>query len=85
MKIVYTSIFFRKFNKLPKVLQDDVREKITLFAENPRNPSLRAHKLKGQLRGYFSFSVNYKYRIVYEYDDAHTVALLTVGDHSVYE
>ena len=84
LRIVYTPSFVRTFDDLPSALQEETREKIALFQENPRHPSLKAHKLKGKLRKYWSFSVNYKYRILYEYDAKSTVALLTVGSHDIY-
>ena len=83
--IMYTSHFLRQFNKLPPALQDEVETKILLFTHHPQDPLLRTHKLKGDLRGYWSFSVNYSYRIVFEYDSKNSVALLSVGDHSVYD
>lgn len=85
MTIVYRPMFLRQYDKLPRDLQEEVKEKVALFAHDPRHPSLRAHKLKGRLRGSSSFSVNYKYRIVYEYESKNRVALLAVGDHDVYK
>lgn len=65
-------------------LRHEVYEKIELFKENVRHPSLRTHKLKGKFRGRFSFSVNYRYRIVFRYDKPDEIAFLDVGDHNVY-
>jgi plasmid maintenance system killer protein len=31
-----------------------------------------------------SCSVNYRYRIIFEWDDPNTIAVLSVGDHDVY-
>lgn len=85
LEIVYTSSFVRQFKKLPKALQDEVEEKISIFAKDPSHPFLKKHKLKGSLRNYYSFSVNYAYRVVFEYDSKNTVALLAIGDHDVYK
>ncbi len=84
LRIVYTPNFIREYKNLPLALQEEVKEKIALFAKDPRQPSLKTHKLKGRLQGSFSFSVNYRYRIIFEYDSGSTVALLGVGDHSIY-
>lgn len=84
MKIVYTPTFLRQYYKLPHDLQEEAREKIAIFRKNPTTPSLHTHKLKGKLKCYCSFRVNYKHRIVFEYDTADTVALLQIGDHDVY-
>lgn len=84
MRILYTPTFVRQYDCLPASLQEDIRERIAMFRANPRNPSLRTHKLRGALREQWSFRVNYRYRILYMYDDKDTVALVAVGDHSVY-
>ncbi len=83
-EIYYTPGFINTYKKLPENLKEETREKIEMFKKNPRDPVLKAHKLKGKLKGYWSFWVNYKYRIVFEYDSKTTVALLEVGDHDVY-
>lgn len=81
----YTPSLIRDFEKLDKDLQLEVEECVSIFRENPRNPSLRTHKLKDPLKKYCSFSVNYRYRIVFEWDSHKSAALLAVGDHSVYD
>ena len=85
MKVRFKPSFLRQLGKLPVLLQEEAKEKIALFEKNPKHPSLRAHALKGKLQGYSSFSVNYKYRIVYEQESKNTVALVKIGDHSIYE
>lgn len=84
LRVVYTPYFLRRYNKLPRLLQAEVQEKIGLFKQDPRHPFLKTHKLKGDLRNYYSFSVNYACRIIFEYDSRNTVALLSVGGHDIY-
>ncbi len=84
MKILYKPTFLRQYKKLPKNLQKEVKEKINLFEDDPSHPFLKTHKLHGPLKGSYSFSVNYKYRIVFEYTKEGDAELLAVGDHSVY-
>ena len=84
MKILYKPTFVRQYKKLPKELQTEIKEKIELFQEDPNHAFLKTHKLKGKLSGCFSFSVNYDYRIIFEYEGDSAV-LLTVGNHSVYK
>ena len=85
LMVFYTPGFIREYDKLPKGLQQEVKERIELFRTDPRHPFLRVHKLKGALRKRWSFSVNYSFRIVFEYDSKNSIALLAVGNHSVYE
>ncbi len=84
MEIVYTPTFVRQYGKLPTSLREEARSKIALFQKDPQTPALRVHKLKGKLQGYHSFRVNYRYRIIFEYDSSDTVAFLQIGDHAVY-
>ena len=83
--VLYTPRFIRHYQKLSSALRLEVDEKIDAFRRNPRDPSLKLHKLKGALKGYLSFSVNYAYRIIAEQDEKGVFALLAVGDHDVYK
>ena len=84
-EIVYTPGFLRQYKKLEDDLKEEVKEEIQLFAKDTKKKSLKTHRLKDKLKKYWSFSVNYKYRIVCEYDSKSVVALLSVGDHDVYK
>ena len=86
IEVEYTRRFLRDLSKLTAVLQEEVLEKVELFKNERNHRQLRAHKLKGELRGKLSFSVNYSYRIMFECaaGTKKTVILLTIGDHSIY-
>lgn len=84
MRIAFKPMFIRKFKKLLPELQDEVREKIALFKDPMNHERLKVHKLKGRLSDYYSFSVNYQYRIVFAWHDDTTAVLLDIGNHSVY-
>lgn len=85
MNIAYTPQFLRMFKKLERALQEEAVEKIELFANDPANAQLRAHKLNGKLKNRYSFSVNYQTRIVYTQLTKTEVAFLAIGDHDVYK
>lgn len=85
MKVAYLPIFVRQYKKLPKALQIEVKEKIELFKDNPSHPFLKTHKLKGVLKKNWSFSVNYQFRIIFQYLSQDEVILLAVGDHGIYD
>ena len=70
---------------MPLDLQEEVKEKVSLFKENPDHPFLKTHKLKGKLKDRYSFSVNYAYRIVFQYLSKDEAVLLCIGDHDVYK
>ncbi len=70
---------------MPAGLQDEVIEKIELFKNVDNHQRLEVHKLKGRLKKFYGFSVNYRDRIVFEYMSENEVALLAVGDHEIYK
>lgn len=84
MEIIYSSQFARKYRKLPLLVKGTAEEKEKIFRKNPFEPSLKTHKLKGELDGFWSFSVNQKYRIIFEFTKKDKVWFHTVGDHSIY-
>jgi len=85
MKVSFLPLFARKFNRLEVALQDEVMEKIELFKDEKNHKYLKVHKLHGVLSGRYSFSVNYKTRIVFSYLSKNEAVLLAVGDHDVYK
>ncbi len=84
LRILYKPSFVKKYRKLPKELQEEVKEKIALFKEDPNHPFLKTHKLHGPMKGSWSFSVNYQYRVVFEYTSPECAEFLTIGDHDIY-
>ena len=86
MEIIYSSKFAREYKKLPSNIKDIAEEQETLFRKNPFDPKLKTHKLKGKLNGFLSFSISYKYRIIFEFTkDKKTAYFHSVGDHDIYE
>lgn len=85
MHVTYLPKFIKKFNTLPQQLQDEVVEKIELFKDSKNHESLRVHKLHGRFKDCYSFSVNYKYRIIFTWTSDTEASLLAIGDHSIYE
>ncbi len=84
MKIGYKPQFIRQFNKVSKNLQEEVLEKIELFKDISNHQALKVHKLHGKFHDCYSFSVNYKYRIVFSYVTKTEVSILAIGDHDIY-
>jgi addiction module RelE/StbE family toxin len=84
MELQFSPKFLKKYNKLSEEQQEEVDQKIELFIQDQKHPFLKTHKLKGKLKGYNSFSVNYKDRIIFEYESKTLVSLLNIGDHKLY-
>ncbi|QQS23413.1 type II toxin-antitoxin system RelE/ParE family toxin [bacterium] len=55
------------------------------LAVTPLHPSLDTHKLSGELDGFWSFSINYRYRIIFEFIPDGSVRFHAVGGHEVYK
>ena len=85
MNIRYKSSFIRQLKKLELSLQHEALRKIELFKDPSDHKQLRVHKLRGRLKGSYSFSIDYKNRIVFEYEKDGSAALMAIGDHEVYE
>jgi len=86
MKIIYSSKFAREYKKLPNNIKDIAEEQEIIFRKNPFGQKLKTHKLKGKLSGFLSFSIGYKYRIIFEFaEDNKTVYFHSVGDHDIYD
>ncbi len=83
--ISYKASFVRQMNKLDRDLVDEVFEKIEFFKDVKQHNLLKVHKLHGKFSRCFSFSVNYKTRIVFEYENKQSVVFLVVGDHDIYK
>ncbi len=85
MKIRFLPIFVRHLNRLDPRLQLEAIEKIELFKDKGNYKQLKVHQLRGRLTRRYSFSVNYKTRIVFSYLSKNEVVLLAIGDHAVYD
>lgn len=84
IEVYYKPTFIKKFHSLEKSLQVEVLEKIELFKSPPNHKQLKVHKLHAKMKGFFSFSVNYRTRIIFEYGSRKRADLLTIGDHEIY-
>ncbi|MEI6553391.1 MAG: hypothetical protein WCO09_02385, partial [bacterium] len=77
----YTPHFLKMYAKLEARLCLDIKDKIKSFIKIENHQNLKVHKLKN-LTNTYSFSVDFKVRIVFEYgEDKNTVNFLYVGSH----
>ncbi len=85
MKIYYSSKFEREYKKLSKEIKKLAEEKEAIFRENLFDPQLNAHKLHGRFNEYWAFSVNDKYRVIFEFVKKDKIWFHSIGDHSIYQ
>jgi addiction module RelE/StbE family toxin len=62
-------IKLKKLEKRNRGLIKQISKQLSLFEDNERHPSLRNHKLKGDLGDIWSISVGMGYRMVYFLED----------------
>ena len=84
MKIFYLKKFIRQYKKLPIDIKNLAEEKEKIFRKNLNDPSLKTHKLHGDLKGFYSFSLNNKNRIVFDFDKNKNVRFYSIGNHDIY-
>jgi len=87
MEIVYKPSFIKQLNGLEVSLQKEVLSKIDEFKNPSNHRQLRVHALKGKLKGYYSLSINYQYRVVFVWigKGKRTAGMISVGDHDIYK
>ena len=87
INLIWTPKFKKSADKFIKQFPEytsDFKHTIINLEENPHNPLLRAHKLKGPLLGLYACSINYSYRIVFdlrEDEKTKNIILINIGSH----
>lgn len=84
MEFEYTPRFLRSLKKLPPAVQEDIIESVKRFAQNPRYPQLKFHRLQGRMKGLSAFSANFSFRVVVQMEK-HRIYFVDVGNHDIYE
>lgn len=84
MKIYYTGKFTSSYKKLPKSVKLVAEKKEKIFRKNPLDRVLKTHKLKGVLKGFWAFSIDRRYRIIFEFVSHSDVVFHNAGTHDIY-
>jgi len=85
IKTVYYSSSFKKSLEKYSSKKKKIANKIKKFIDNPFNQSLKTHKLTGKLTLYWSFSIDYHLKVIFEFIDEETVGLIDIGTHEIYK
>jgi addiction module RelE/StbE family toxin len=88
-QIVWSSGFSRTLKRLIRQkpqLRLTIEQTLQQLAEDPFHPSLRTHKLKGELSDKWACSIDYSNRILFKFVEnldsgEEEILLLTVGSH----
>ncbi len=84
-RIDYTPKFLKSFKGLRSEIQAQLIKREPWFRADCFDSRLKTHKLKGKLIPYWSFSVNYSYRVLFAFEDEHRVTFIDIGPHSIYQ
>ncbi len=84
MKIYYSNKFAKEYKKLPDKIKLVAEKKEKVFRKNPFDPQLKTHKLTGKLKSYWAFSLDYQYRIIFDFADKDIIWFHSVGTHEIY-
>jgi len=84
-EIQITSNYRKSYSLLPLKIQKITDKKVFLFQNNPYHPSLKTHQLHGKLALFKSFTINQKYRIIFQFIDNWKVIFFDIGSHKIYQ
>ncbi len=84
-KVRSTSEFEKSFRRLLVDIQDIADKKDLLFRQDAFDPRLRTHKLRGELEGYWAYSVNWHYRVLFRFLNENEVVYYDIGTHDIYQ
>jgi addiction module RelE/StbE family toxin len=85
MKVKYTKKFVKQYDKADLTIQTLFKEKLNLFINDPSNPQLRNHPLKGPLIGYRTINITGDWRALYTEKQQEEETIITfemIGTHS---
>lgn len=83
MKIIFKKTFIKQYAKLDEAKKLSVDSTLRTFLENPQNPQLKNHALKGKLLGKRAISAGFDLRIVFQVQENYLlVEVLAVGSHN---
>jgi addiction module RelE/StbE family toxin len=89
MQLVWTSAFSRTFKRLIRQspqLRPQIEQVLEQLLVDPFHPTLKTHKLKGNLEGTWACSIDYGNRIIFKFEinsdsGEEEILLLTLGSH----
>jgi len=87
-KIAWTPKSLRAYKRLIRQnpqWRTAIEETLRQLATDPFHPTLKTHKLSGEFDGIWSASIDYSYRILFEFtvttDSEEAILLLNLGSH----
>lgn len=85
IRIVHTARFFQSVKQLPRLIHKRLTQRDILFRVDFFDPRLSTHKLHGRFKGFWAYSVDFRYRVIFIFRDQKTVVYYDVGLHKIYD
>lgn len=83
-EIAFSSSFKRAFKRRiegRKPLEDKFWKRVEMFKIDPHDARLRTHRLSGDLQEYWSFSIEYDIRVVFQFATQKRAVFTDIGSH----
>lgn len=85
LRVHLSSEFEKSFQKIPNEIKRLADKKDLWFRKDAFDKRLHTHKLKGELEGYWSYYINLKYRILFQFiNSPNEVIYYDIGTHEIY-
>lgn len=84
IKVIQSARFLKSARKLPKSILKKADARDALFRKNPFDSQLRTHKLHGPLDGFYVYSVDHHYRIIFSFQNDKTILYHEIGRYNIY-
>jgi mRNA-degrading endonuclease YafQ of YafQ-DinJ toxin-antitoxin module len=75
--------WLKYLNKLSDKEKENLKTRLAMFKEDVFDKRLKTHRLKGNLKEYYSFSITYSDRIVFRLLDDSEILFIEVGSHDI--
>lgn len=83
-QVAFSTSFKRAFKKRiegRKDVETKFWRRVEIFTSNPYDPRLRTHKLSGELRDLWSFTVEYDVRVIFSFQPNNRAVFEDIGSH----
>ncbi|PIR46516.1 MAG: hypothetical protein COV07_03765 [Candidatus Vogelbacteria bacterium CG10_big_fil_rev_8_21_14_0_10_45_14] len=81
MNFTRSRTFDKKIARADKYLRTAFAERMSIFIENPFNPLLNNHALRGKHQHERSINITSDYRLIYEIVGSEAIRLLDIDTH----
>jgi len=86
--LIWGNTFLRAYRRIIRKRPDqtqNIEKTLRILAQDPFNPVLETHKLKGKLSGSWACSVGYDLRIIFDFvrdeNEEESIFLMEIGTH----